>query len=65
MSTPTEGYDNSKEWLKMFSHEAEHEMTATLKPTAEEEAESMDFADLYEELESLERRVMVQSLHIQ
>ena len=25
----------------------------------------MDFADLYEELEALEKRVMVQSFHIQ
>jgi hypothetical protein len=40
-------------------------MTAALKPAAEEEADNMDFVDLCEELEALERRVMVQSLHIQ
>jgi hypothetical protein len=40
-------------------------MTAALKPATEEEADIMDFLDLCEELESLERRVMVQSLHIQ
>jgi hypothetical protein len=40
-------------------------MTAALEPAAEEEADNMDFVDLYEELEALERRVMVQSLHIQ
>jgi hypothetical protein len=39
-------------------------MTATLKPVAEEEANNMDFADLYEELEALERRVMVQRFPI-
>jgi hypothetical protein len=39
-------------------------MTAALEPATEEEADSMDFADLYQELEALERRVMVQSLHI-
>jgi hypothetical protein len=51
--------------LKIFSQEAETEMTAALEPAAEEEADNMDFVDLYEELEALERRVMVQSLHIQ
>jgi hypothetical protein len=40
-------------------------MTAALEPAAEEEADNMDFADLCEELEALEKRVIVQSLHIQ
>jgi hypothetical protein len=40
-------------------------MTAALEPAAEEETDNMDFVDLYEELEALERRVMVQILHIQ
>jgi hypothetical protein len=41
-------------------------MTAALKPTeSEEEEDNTDFVDLCEELEALERRVMVQSLHIQ
>jgi hypothetical protein len=39
-------------------------MTAALKPAIEEETNNMDFAELYEELEALERRVMVQRLHI-
>jgi hypothetical protein len=64
MSTPAEGEENSEEWLKIFSQEAEQEMTVALKPAAEEETDNMDFVDLYEELESLERRVMVQILHI-
>jgi hypothetical protein len=65
MSTPTEGEEHSTELLKIFSQEAEQEMTAALEPAAEEEADNMDFVDLYEELEALERRVMVQSQHIQ
>jgi hypothetical protein len=40
-------------------------MTAVLKPAEEEEADNMDFVDLCEELEALERRVIVQSQHIQ
>jgi hypothetical protein len=40
-------------------------MTVALELTKEEEADNMDFVDLYAELEALERRVMVQILHIQ
>jgi hypothetical protein len=41
-------------------------MTATMELVVEEEeADSMDFSDLCEELEALERRVLVQRLHIQ
>jgi hypothetical protein len=65
MSTPAEGEEHSTELLKIFSQEAEKEMTVALEPTAEEEADNMDLFDLYEELEALERRVMVQILHIQ
>jgi hypothetical protein len=57
--------EHSTEWLKIFSQEAETEMTATLKPAAEEEADNTDFVDLCKELEALERRVMVQGFHIQ
>jgi hypothetical protein len=61
--------DNSEEWLKIFSQEAEQETTVVLEAAeVEEEKEGEDnieFADLYQELEALERRVMVQSLHIQ
>jgi hypothetical protein len=48
---------HSKEWLNIFSQEAEK--TATLKLTAEEEADNIDFVDLCEQLEALERRVKV------
>jgi hypothetical protein len=64
-SVPTEGEEHSIESLDIFSQEAKQEMTAALKSTAEEEAYSIDFIYLCEELESLERRVVVQSMHIQ
>jgi hypothetical protein len=57
--------ERSTEWLKIFSQDVEIEMTTTLKPAIKEEADIMDFVDLCEELEALERRVMVQGLHIQ
>jgi len=60
-----EGDENSVELLEIFSQEVEWEMVAVLELTKEEEEYNMDFVDLCEELESLERRVMVQSLHIQ
>jgi hypothetical protein len=34
--------------LKIFSQEAEQEMTAVLEPATKEEAYSIDFVDLYE-----------------
>jgi hypothetical protein len=65
MSTPTEGKEHSFELLKIFIQEAGTEITAALEPTAEEEADNMDFVDLYEELEALEKRVIVKIFHIQ
>jgi hypothetical protein len=56
---------HSKEWIKIFSQEVEQEITAELKPTTEKEADNIDFVNLYEELESPERRVIVQSKDIQ
>jgi hypothetical protein len=63
--SPTEGEEHSAELLKIFSQEDEQEMTTALELAAEEEADKMDFIDLYEEPKSLERRVMVKILHIQ
>ena len=57
--------EHSAKMLKIFSREDKVEMTAALKPTVEEEAYNMNFIDMCEELEALERRVIVQSLHIQ
>jgi hypothetical protein len=70
MSIPAEEKEHSEEWLKIFSQEAEKETAAALKLTTEEEEEeeeanNMGFADLCEQLEALERRVMMQHLHIQ
>jgi hypothetical protein len=63
MSIPAREKDeHSKEWLKIFSQEAEKEMTAALELAAEEEEEeedNIDFVDLCEEFESLEKRVKV------
>jgi hypothetical protein len=56
---PKEKKEHSTEFLKIFSQEAEIEMTATLESATEEEADNMDFVDLYEELEALKKRVMV------
>jgi hypothetical protein len=65
MFSPAEGEEHSAELLKIFSQEAEQEMTAALESAAEGEADSIDFAELYEELEALERRLIVESKHIQ
>jgi hypothetical protein len=43
--------------LKKFSPIVEQEMTVVLEPALEEEVDNMDFVELYDELESLERGV--------
>jgi hypothetical protein len=48
MFSPTEGYENLEEWLKIFSQEAGKEMTATLELAAGEEVNGIDFAGLCE-----------------
>jgi hypothetical protein len=66
LGSTTGGEEHSEEWLKFFSQEAEKEMTVECEPTTEErETDSMDFVDLCEELEALERRVKMQSQLIQ
>jgi hypothetical protein len=40
-------------------------MTAAPEPATEREAKDIDFDDLCQEFEALERRVILQSLHIQ
>jgi hypothetical protein len=64
MFSQGEEEEHSAKLLKIFSQEVETEMTAALEFATKEEADNMDFVDLYEELEALEKRVMVQSLHI-
>jgi hypothetical protein len=51
------GQEKSIELLKNFILGAEQEMTAALEPAAQEEVKNIDFFELYEELEALERRV--------
>jgi hypothetical protein len=64
MFSPAGEEEYSTEMLNIFSQEAEQEMTVALKPIAEEEVDVTYFVDMYKELESLERRVMVQRFHI-
>jgi hypothetical protein len=40
-------------------------VSVALETAVEEESDSINFVDLCEELEALERRVIVQSVHIQ
>jgi hypothetical protein len=51
------GNGHSEEWLDTFSQEAEAK--------EEEEADNICFVDLWEQIEALEERVKVQSMHIQ
>jgi hypothetical protein len=53
------------ELLKIFSQEAEREITITSEFVVEEEAESRDFVEMCEEFESLEKRINMKSSHIQ
>jgi len=46
--------------LKIFSQEAEQEITVSLEPATEEEAYNIDFVGMHEELEILERNRCVQ-----
>jgi hypothetical protein len=57
--------EHSEEWLNTFSQEAEKTATLELAEAEEEEADNMSFVDLCEQIESLERRVIVQGMHIQ
>jgi hypothetical protein len=58
--------EHSEEWLNTFSQEAEKTATLELAEVEEEEeADNISLADLYEQIEALERRVKVQGMHIQ
>jgi hypothetical protein len=62
-----EGNDHFEEWLKFFGQEDETKTTTALELATEEEEEtdSMSFDNLCEQIKSLERRVIVQRMHIQ
>jgi hypothetical protein len=57
------GGEHSVELLKIFSHEAEREITTTSEFAAEEEAKNKDFVELCEEFESLQSRINMKSSH--
>jgi hypothetical protein len=57
--------EHSGEWLNIFSQEAEENATVEVAEVEEEEADIIFFVDLWEQIESLEERVKVQSVHIQ
>jgi hypothetical protein len=57
------GGEHSAELLKIFSQEAEREITTTLEFVAEEEAENKDFFELCEEFEYLQSRINMKSSH--
>jgi hypothetical protein len=60
-----EGEEHSTELIKSFSLRDEHEMTATLEPTIEEEEYIIEFVEMYEELEAQERRINMKNRLIQ
>jgi hypothetical protein len=58
--------EHSEEWLNTFSQVVESTVTWEFaEEEEEEEAGSVSLADLYEQIEALEERVKVQSVHIQ
>jgi hypothetical protein len=56
---------HSEEWLNIFSQETEKTVAFDLAEEEEEEAYNISLVDLYEKIEALERRVIVQGMHIQ
>jgi hypothetical protein len=64
-ASQAEEYEHSKEWLNIFSQEAEKTAALELSTEKEEEVDNMIFADLCEQIETLDRRVIVQRMHIQ
>ena len=58
--------EHFEEWLNIFSEEIENTAALELAEVGEEEeADNISLADLYGQIEALERRVIVQGMHIQ
>lgn len=57
--------EHSEEWLNIFSQEDEKTVALKLAEVEEEEVDIMSFVDLWQQIETLERRVEVQNMHIQ
>jgi hypothetical protein len=55
----------SEEWINIFSQEDEKTVALKLAEAEEEEVDNMRIVDLWEQIETLERRVEVHSMHIQ
>jgi hypothetical protein len=52
-----EGDEHSKEWLEVFSQEAEREMTTTLELAAEEDEHSLEWLEIFSQ--RVEQKVTV------
>jgi hypothetical protein len=66
LGSTIEGDEHSDEWLKIFSLEPEQDITVECEPTTEEESiDTMDLVDVCEEIEALEKRVMMKRHIIQ
>jgi hypothetical protein len=57
--------EHSEEWLNILSQEAEKTVAFELAEEKGEEADNISLFDMYEQIEALERRVIVQGMHIQ
>jgi hypothetical protein len=67
LKTEEAGEDDEhyEEWLNIFSQEAERIATWEFAAVEEEGSDNISLVDLYEQIEALEDRVKVQSMHIQ
>jgi hypothetical protein len=57
--------EHSEEWLNIFSQEAKKTATWEFAAAEEEGVDIICFADLWRQIEALEKRVKVQGVHIQ
>jgi hypothetical protein len=57
--------EHSEEWLNIFSQEVEETPMWEFAAEEGQEADNICFADLWEQIEALEERLKVQSVHIQ
>jgi hypothetical protein len=64
-SQAEEENEHSNEWLNIFSQETEKTATWEFSEEEEEAIDNISLADLYEQIEALETRVIVQGMHIQ
>jgi hypothetical protein len=58
-------YEHYEQWLNTFSQEAEETTTLELVEAVEEDVDNISLDNLYEQIEALERRVIVHGMHIQ